>query len=300
MTPTRRIAVLGAGYVGSAFARAATDAGHRVCAVRRSPASSDDGIEWVPGDVTSGAVDGLPAELDAVVLTIAPSRADNGYERTYPPAAAFAVELAKRTGARSLLYTSSTGVYGGRDGSWVTETSSRHGTGPSNAALAAAEDLVLASTAEAVTVMRIAGIYGPGRDPRGRFSNAAELAQRGAYWVNLAHRDDIVAAALLLLDTAAPPRVVNVSDGTPTQAAEIARWLAAGRGIDPANTVVRKRRCACPQRPAGEQWDLARARLCAALSQLSRGLLGRSVARPRGNVAGPDADATVSRLQVAW
>ncbi|MES3034329.1 MAG: NAD-dependent epimerase/dehydratase family protein [Gemmatimonadota bacterium] len=236
MTEPKRIAVLGAGYVGSALAREACRQGHAVWAVRRTlPADGDDGVHWVRGDVASGQVDGLSPALDAVVLTVAPSRTDHGYAGTYPPAAAGAVALATATGARSLLYTSSTGVYGGRGGLVVTESSPRAGTGEGNVALGQAEDIVLASEAARPTVLRVAGIYGPGRDPRGRMRDASALPQRGGYWVNLAHRDDIVGALLHLIGTVAAPAVLNCSDGSPTLAADVARWLAKQDGRDPAS-----------------------------------------------------------------
>lgn len=233
MTDSLKIAVLGAGYVGGALSRAAVAAGHEVWAVRRSAVTpTTDGVHWVQGDLASGAMAGLPTALDVVVLAVAPSRGADDHADTYPPAARAAVALADRTHARSLLYTSSTGVYGGRDGAWVTEASPREGVGGSNAALIAAEDIILASTAARPTVVRVAGICGPGRDPRGRMAAAESLPQRGEYWVNLAQRDDIVSAFLHLMRLDAPPAVLNCSDGAPARAAEIARWLAVEQGRD--------------------------------------------------------------------
>lgn len=234
MTDAMKIAVLGAGYVGSALAREASARGHAVWAVRRSTTEAErDGVRWLRGDLASGRVDGLPATLDAVVLTVAPSRGDVGYAGTYAPAAAGAVALAGATASRALLYTSSTGVYGGRDGAWVTESSPRQGAGEGNEALRAAEDIVLACSTARPMVLRVAGIYGPGRDPRARMQHAEALPQRGDYWLNLAHRDDIVAALLHTLTLAEAPSVLNCSDGSPALAADVARWLTAQQGRDP-------------------------------------------------------------------
>jgi nucleoside-diphosphate-sugar epimerase len=235
MTTQLQIAVLGAGYVGGAVAREAAARGHVVWAVRRSaPAEGmNDSVRWLSGDLATETIEGLPARLDAVVLTVAPSRGADGYDDTYPPAAHAAVTIARERGARALVYTSSTGVYGGRDGAWMTEQSPRLGTGESNAALIAAEDILLGAPIPSVTVLRVAGIYGPGRDPRSRMRNAASLAQRGAYWTNLAQRDDIVDAIFHALQLPIGSRVLNVTDGAPTQAAEVARWLARAEGGDP-------------------------------------------------------------------
>ncbi|MBC7843448.1 MAG: NAD(P)H-binding protein [Gemmatimonadaceae bacterium] len=238
MTDGLRIAVLGAGYIGAAFARAAAaDRRHTVYAVRRTAVESADGVTWLRGDVASGAIENLPTRLDGIVLTVAPSRGSDAYDATYPPCATAAVALARESGATRLVYTSSTGVYGGRDGAWVSETTTRLGVGGTNAALIAAEDIILDAGIPASTVLRVAGIYGPGRDPRARMMNAAALPQRGEYWTNLAHRDDIVAALLHVLSLTHPPRVLNVSDGSPRRAADVAAWLCADAGRDPASLV---------------------------------------------------------------
>ncbi len=238
MTDSLKIAVLGAGYVGGAVARAAARRGDAVWAVRRRAAGrDDDGVQWVPGDLAAGVPEGLPESLDVVVLAVAPSHAMDGYAGTYPPAARSAVALAERCAARSLVYTSSTGVYGGRDGVWVTEESPRLGVGESNEALRAAEDIILSSAVARPTVLRVAGICGPGRDPRARMMAASSLPQRGEYWVNLVHRDDIVSAMLHIVALPHQPMVLNCSDGAPTLAADVARWLVAEAGGD-ATTLV--------------------------------------------------------------
>lgn len=236
MTDSMRIAVLGAGYIGTALAEAAAALGHTVWAVRRTSVPAlPSAVQWLTGDVARGEIPGFPATLDAIILTIAPSRGADDYDATYPPAAASAVTMAANTGARAVLYTSSTGVYGGRDGEMVTEASPRRGEGGSASALVAAEDLILSATTVQPCVLRVAGIYGPGRDPRGRMANAELLPQRGEYWTNLAHRDDIISAMLHLLAQPSLPAIVNVCDSTPTRAADVARWLAASRGEDPAS-----------------------------------------------------------------
>ncbi len=239
MTTQLQIAVLGAGYVGSAVAREAAARGHAVWAVRRSATGGGmtDGVTWLTGDLATARLPGLPQRLDAVILTVAPSRGADGYDTTYPPSARAAVAVAQQRGARALVYTSSTGVYGGRDGAWVTESSPRLGAGESNAALIAAEDIVLAAQVPCVTVLRVAGIYGPGRDPRSRMRNTASLAQRGEYWTNLAQRDDIVAAVLHALQLPLGERALNVSDGAPATAADVARWLVQSEGGDPDQLV---------------------------------------------------------------
>jgi nucleoside-diphosphate-sugar epimerase len=232
MTEPLRIAILGAGYIGSTLAVAAAAEGHQVWAVRRSAMASRNAVTWLQGDVANGRVVGMPDALDAVVLTIAPGAGSAGYDGTYLPGAHAAVALARATGAQSLLYTSSTGVYGGRNGDWVSEQSPLLGVGPGNEVLIDAERIIRDAAVPHMCVLRVTGIYGPGRDPRGRMRDPLHLAQRGEYWVNLAHRDDIVAALLHVLHARPTHPVLNVSDGAPATAADVCRWLAAERGDD--------------------------------------------------------------------
>lgn len=234
VAPSARLAVLGAGYVGHALARAHADAGGAPYAVRRSVAPAHaDGVRWLQGDVATGAVAGLPERLDALALCVAPGRGGDDYAATYVAGARGALAIARRTGAR-LVYTSSTGVYGVHDGAVVTEATPRTARGPSNEALAAAEDVLLGQDDVPVTVLRVAGIYGPGRDPAPRYRDPAALARGGDYWVNLAHRDDIVAAIGHVLALPDAPRLLNCADGAPALARDVCTWLAVRRGVDPA------------------------------------------------------------------
>lgn len=233
MSHTPRVAVLGAGYLGQAIADAAAAAGAEVWAVRRNPPRETSSIHWLAADVAAGDLDALPARLDLLVLTVAPG-AGSSYASTYLPAARRALELARRSDIPALVYTSSTGVYGGEGGAWVDEESPRAGGGEGSAVLIEAEDLLLQSGRAGVTILRVAGIYGPGRDPRARYAMSSRLPMRGEYWVNLAHRDDIVSAVQQVAAWRGAPRALNCADGSPTRAADIARWVAEQRGIDPA------------------------------------------------------------------
>ncbi len=237
MSPIRQVAILGAGYVGTAVARTLSSHGTAVWAVRRRPSPPAHGITWLAGDLATGEVAGLPTQLDAVILSVAPSSGADSYEDTYPPAARTALAIAAASGAKAVVYTSSTGVYGEHDGGWVEEATPRRGAGPGNQALIEAEDTLLQSERGGVTVLRVAGIYGPGRDPRSRYAHPAMLPSRGQYWTNLAHQTDIVGAILHTLSHEGAPRALNVSDGNPALAADVARWCAAERGQDPATLV---------------------------------------------------------------
>jgi nucleoside-diphosphate-sugar epimerase len=239
-----RVLILGAGWLGAPLADAFAAAGAVVTTVRRSAHSAPAGGHAVAVDLhtlTAPHASPIPEALcgHAVVLAmVAPDRArGDDHAHTYPPAAAAAARIAAETGARALLWVSSTGVYGYDDGREVTEDTPRLADSPSQRALCAAEDQILAAARDTlrVGVLRVSGLYGPGRDPAARYRDTAALAPRAAHWVNLAWRDDVVAAiqcwtAHAISAAIAPPRIVNVSDGTPLTIAECARLVARADG----------------------------------------------------------------------
>jgi nucleoside-diphosphate-sugar epimerase len=220
-----RVAILGAGTVGLTVARLLIARGDQVLAVRRTPQPPEPHLTWLTADLQHLMPSDVPGPLDAVVLCVAPSGSDT-YGSTYPPAVRTALALA----AKHLVYTSSTGVYGGREGESMTETSPRRGGPPE---LLEAEDLLLTSQHSGITVLRVAGLYGPGRDPRGRYRDAARLPNGGEHWVNLVHHHDVASAILQVLPWTGAPRVLNLSDGSPTLAREVCRHLAQVEGRDP-------------------------------------------------------------------
>jgi hypothetical protein len=80
-------------------------------------------------------------------------------------------------------------------------------------------------------VLRVAGIYGPGRNPLDWIKNGRVGPSRR--YVNLIHVEDLVAICLLTLEHGKPGEVYNVSDGTPRTWNEICataqqRWSVTG------------------------------------------------------------------------
>jgi dTDP-4-dehydrorhamnose reductase len=84
----------------------------------------------------------------------------------------------------------------------------------------------------AATVLRVAGIYGPGRSPidwirKGRVGSSRK-------YVNLIHVEDLASVCLTALDRGIPSEVYNVSDGTPRTWTEICRRARDRWGIQSA------------------------------------------------------------------
>jgi nucleoside-diphosphate-sugar epimerase len=240
-----RLVIFGCGYVGGALAHAARARGIAVTALTRNPVKAAEleaaGIATVVGELSDHAWHArIPAGADWVANTVsAAAPTVEGYRRSYVEGLRSILGWAEK-GDRpvgTLCYTSSTGVYPQGGGAVVDEAAPTDGASPTGRVLVEAEDLLRAAPASAVArsfVLRLAGIYGPGRHHLldSLRAGAATLSGEAGFRLNLAHRDDIVSA--LLAAFAAPPAVggavFNVSDDAPATRAEVAAWLAVQLG----------------------------------------------------------------------
>jgi nucleoside-diphosphate-sugar epimerase len=131
------------------------------------------------------------------------------------------------------IYVSSTGVYGKVSGAEVDERSACEPSRAGGQACLAAEELLRGSRfANRAIILRLAGLYGPGRIPRGADLLAGkpiDAPRRG--WLNLIHVEDAAAVVLRAEQHARPPATFVVSDGQPVVRseyyAELARMLGA-------------------------------------------------------------------------
>ncbi len=81
-------------------------------------------------------------------------------------------------------------------------------------------------------VLRVAGIYGPGRNPLDWIRSGRVTASRK--YVNLIHVEDLATICLLALDKGKPGEAYNVSDGTPHTWNEIYATAQQRWGVPPA------------------------------------------------------------------
>lgn len=236
-----RIAVIGCGYVGGALAAELVRRGHHVVGTTTSEA----GVERIAALGASPAVLTLDqrerlrtvlTDRDAVVVMVAPSRDDEGHREVYLEGMRHLMATLPGTPVRQVLYTSSTSVYGQRDGSWVNEESPTE-PGTSNGQVLIQTERELLDGAAwlhiAPIVVRLAGIIGPNRGPAKRVpAFAGKPRDDGDGFVNLIHRDDIVTACTLLLERGASG-VFNCSDGRPIRRRDFYDRIIAAHGLAP-------------------------------------------------------------------
>ena len=239
-----RVLVAGAGWLGSAVAGALVARGDEVIALRRDPARAEalraPGIMPLALDLAPlGAAARLPRFDAAVACQSAGSDTAEAYRAAYVVATGALLEAAARHGARKLVYTGSTGVFGQRDGSLVVETTPPAPSGPTAEVLVEAERLVRgAAPGVPACLLRLSGLYGPGRSgvlQRVR-SGALALGPGDEAFMNWCHLEDAVAFVLAALDRGEPGAAYHGSDAAPPRRREVVEWVAQQLGIEPTRS----------------------------------------------------------------
>jgi nucleoside-diphosphate-sugar epimerase len=143
-----------------------------------------------------------------------------------------------RGGTPRVIYISSTGVYGNASGNWIDENTptdpQREG---GQASLAAEQTLSAHPLGKNSVILRLAGLYGPGRIPFLDLLRAGQPIPAPEHGhLNLIHVDD--AAASVVAASELPPftdgpRIYCISDGHPAQRSEYYREVARQIGAPP-------------------------------------------------------------------
>ena len=236
-----RALVVGTGYVGSVVAAALAAGGHEVFGLRRTAAADPElarlGVAQIVADITeSAALRRLPARLDWVVnCAAAPSGGATAYEATYLRGTANLIAQLRAAPPSKYVYTSSTSVYAQDDGSVVTEESPAAPQTPTSRVLVETERILTAAAREhgfPAVILRVAGIYGPGRGYwfRQFMSGEAAMAGEGSRFMNMIHRDDVAGAILAALSRGSPGQIYNAVDDEPVSQRDFFRWLSEQTG----------------------------------------------------------------------
>ncbi|HEY9744274.1 MAG TPA: SDR family oxidoreductase [Coleofasciculaceae cyanobacterium] len=198
------VAIIGCGYVGKAITQYwRQELGFVVTATTTTPervASLEayaQRVVVVKGDDPASLLSVLQ-DQETVLLSIG-AKSANVYEQTYLHSAQTLVSVLKQVPeVRQLIYTGSYAVYGDQDGKWVEESSPIAPANSNGQILAETEQVLLSAASDNlnVCILRLGGIYGPGRELVKIFGRVAGTTRPGdgSDATNWIHLDDIVAA----------------------------------------------------------------------------------------------------------
>jgi len=201
----------------------------RVAALNARPRGNLEALSF-DGTSASPELRHAIGEADAALISIPQDESGDPVLRVCGDAFAQAPHL------RSIVYLSTVGVYGGRHGDWVDETT------PADPHSARSRDRRLAEQSWrdfgarrgiAVAILRLAGIYGPGRNALTQIARgtARRIVKPGQVF-NRIHVADIAQA----IDAAFARRasgIFNVADDEPTPAADPIAFAAQLMGVEP-------------------------------------------------------------------
>jgi nucleoside-diphosphate-sugar epimerase len=236
------VLVAGCGWLGTEVARRLVARGERVTGIRRDPARAAAlaalGVEPLALDLSAPGAEARLPEVDAVVACQSASAdGEAAYRAAYVEANRTLLAAARRGGARAFVYTGSTGVFGQRDGSDVDEGTPPAPAGATAAVLVEAERLVAEAARDGLraSVVRLSGLYGPGRAgllERVR-SGALALGPGDDAWMNFCHLEDAAAFVLAALERGRPGAILHGSDAAPARRREVVEWVAGRLGVAP-------------------------------------------------------------------
>jgi nucleoside-diphosphate-sugar epimerase len=230
------LVILGLGYSASFYAAHRAGAFARVTGTQRAPKAGRLGrVELLPFDGAAPFADPrlleALAEADALLVSAGPDAQGD------PALRLLAEKIAAAPGLKKIVYLSTIGVYGDQDGAWIDETAS---TDPSNGrsrlrlAAEAGWSGLAQGAAREIYILRLSGIYGPGRNVlvKLREGTARRLVKPGQVF-NRIHVEDIARAIYACLTGQAPGGIYNVTDNEPAPPQDVVLYAAQKLGVAP-------------------------------------------------------------------
>jgi nucleoside-diphosphate-sugar epimerase len=211
---SKSISIIGCGWLGMPLALELQNSGFKVQGTARTLSKTESfnnsGINFYQLDLNP-ETESIPEngsefwQSDIFVLTIPPSEPANYCEKI----SKILDIIAKQPRRLSIIYTSSTGVYGKSKG-LVNETSPLNPDRPGAAAVVECEKLLLSKNdIFDVCILRLAGLVGPGRAP-GRFFAGKKNLGSGSSPVNLVQLDDCIGIIVRLIKQEIKRGIYNV------------------------------------------------------------------------------------------
>ena len=229
-----QVLIAGCGYVGTVLALRLTSAGHTVHGLRRDTTRLPAAVQPVAADLADpSTLRGLPAGLRYVVYTAAPDGSgEEAYSSIYVEGLRNLLAALHGSGQEPdrVFLTSSTSVFSQQDGKWIDESSPTEPESYKGRLVLEGERTLLADPYR-VTILRLGGIYGPGRTRLIEQVRAGQAqVATNARFTNRIHRDDAAGALMHLLSLSQPEQLYLGVDNEPARRSRVIAWLADQTG----------------------------------------------------------------------
>ena len=231
-----KLVIFGLGFTSEAFLRLAGERFSSVLATVRTPEKaaqkSRPGCEVVVlnADHADPKIAEALNKADAVLISAGPDEVGD------PVLRRFAREIETSPSIKWIGYLSTIGVYGDADGGWVDESVPPR---PSHARTLRRVEVEKEWVAlgkrsgKATQIFRLAGIYGPGRNPIINLDQRAQRVIKKGQVFNRIHVADIAQVLLASIEQPRNGAIYNVSDNEPAPPQDVLLFAAEIAGREP-------------------------------------------------------------------
>ena len=227
--------IVGCGYIGQRLATRLQQTDQPVSGIVRSTESARQleqlGIRALVADLDSDRLAALPPDSEQLFYLVPPPAEGSKDSRMEH----FLQALRSNGPPGRIVYISTTGVYGDCHGEWVDE---QHPPNPrvdrARRRWDAEQQLRdwQGETGGELVILRVAGIYGPGRLPLARLRKGLPMVSEAeAPWTNRIHADDLVQTCMAAMARGRNGEVYNATDGHPGNMADYFNQVADQAGL---------------------------------------------------------------------
>ncbi len=213
--------IFGGGFSGQRIAQAGRHLGNQVlCSRRKENSKGADFIFNTDKEVTNEIFDGATHVLSCIPPLL------SGED---PVLQKLKTQLLNSKNLKWVGYLSTTGVYGDAKGEWVNEKTSPIPQQERSIRRLSCEKQWI-ETKLPVQILRLPGIYGPGRSVfESLLKGTSKMIDKPGQVFSRVHVDDIAGSVLFLINLYSKgknPTVVNVADNLPTNNLEVISFAA--------------------------------------------------------------------------
>jgi nucleoside-diphosphate-sugar epimerase len=236
------VLIVGCGDIGRRVARTCLDSGAVVTGLVRSAAGAER--------LRAQGITALQADLDQPLPALPAAGTGLYYFAPPPPRgerdsrmAAVLAALDATGLPRRIVYISTSAVYGDCGGAWIDEQAPLRPDTARGLRRLDAERQLQAWSAQSgvpVVILRVPGIYGPGRLPLERLQQGLPLLREDQCpYTNRIHAADLANICLAAMARGTPGAAYNVSDGHPSNMVDYFNRIADRAGLPRPPTVDR-------------------------------------------------------------